>query len=331
MSQSRLTQAKSQQISKDSKVFVAGHRGLVGSHLTAKLQELGFRNLLLKHRSELDLTNQEQVNKYFKSERPDIVYIAAGKVGGIVANQNEPAEFLYQNIMIAANVMSAAATYGTKKLLYLGSSCIYPKMAEQPIKESSLLTSTLEKTNEGYALAKIAGVKMCEYYRKQYNKNFISAMPCNLYGPRDNFHPENSHVIPGMMRRFHNAVIAGDEQVVIWGTGNVFREFLHVQDLAAALPFLMEHYESGETINVGSGQEMSIRELAESMAKVVGFKGKLVFDASKPDGTPRKIMDNSKIAALGWVPKISFLEGLAETYKWAVEEDKFSLPLQKAV
>lgn len=315
---------------KDKKIFVAGHRGLVGSNVLALLKEQGWKNFVTKTRQEVDLTNQKQVNDFFRKERPDFVYLVAGKVGGIVANQSEPADFLYENMMIAGNVIHAAAEYHTEKLLYLGSSCIYPRLAEQPIKESSLLTSALEKTNEGYALAKIAGVKLCEYYRKQYGKNFISAMPCNLYGPNDNFHPEGSHVIPGMMRRFHEAKITNAESVAIWGTGTVLREFLHVRDLAAALPYLMEHYESGETINVGSGAEVSIRELAQLMAEVTGFKGSLTFDRSKPDGTPRKVMDHSKISELGWKPAIELKEGLTETYQWALANGIFSKQFPKA-
>jgi len=309
---------------KNAKIFIAGHRGLVGGHVTALLEERGYRNLSYRPRTELDLTSQAQVEQYFRAEKPEQVYLVAGKVGGIKANDTQPASFLYENVMIASNVIAAAAEFGVKKLLYVGSSCIYPRLAEQPIKETSLLAGKLEPTNEGYAIAKIAGIRLCEAYRRQHGKNFISAMPCNLYGPGDNFHPEHSHVIPGMMRRFHEAKERQDVQVTVWGTGKALREFLFIDDLASALVMLMERYDELETINVGSGAEVSIKQLAETMAEVVGFKGKLVFDTSKPDGTPRKILDNTKITKLGWKPLVDLRTGLAQTYQWAQTTGIFS-------
>jgi len=309
---------------KSAKVYVAGHRGLVGKALTNQLKNEGFANLIARTSSELDLRNQDQVRQFFKENRPDYVYLVAGKVGGILANSNEPADFLYDNLMIAANVISAAAEFNTKKLLYLGSSCIYPRLAEQPIKESSLLTGPLEKTNEAYALAKIAGIKLCEHFRKQYQKNFISAMPCNLYGKNDNFHPENSHVIPGLLRRFHEAKAQGAKEVVVWGTGKALREFLNVEDLARALPFLMEKYNESETINIGSGAELTIHQLASTIAEVTGYSGKIVFDPSKPDGTPRKVLGVNKISQLGWKPSVSLKDGLHEAYTWALQNGVFT-------
>jgi len=303
-------------------IFIAGHRGLVGSAVTRALRARGFKNLLMPTHAELDLIEQDQVRDFFKSNKIDHVILAAAKVGGILFNQRFQAEFLYDNLMISANVIHAAAQSGVQKLLYLGSSCIYPKLAPQPIHEDSLLTGPLEATNEGYALAKIAGLKMCEKYNVQLGKNFISVMPTNLYGPEDNFHPEHSHVIPGMMRRFHEAKVKELPEVVIWGTGTPKREFLHVDDLANALCLLMERYNSPQTINVGTGKDCTIRELAEAMRDVVGYKGEIRLDTSKPDGTPRKVLDVGRIQALGWAPKYSLRDGLADTYRWALEQGK---------
>lgn len=309
-------------LDKSAKIYVAGHRGLVGSALVRKLQTLGFTNLLLKSHSDLDLTNQSKVQNFFSTHKPDLVILAAAKVGGIHANNTYPADFITINLQIQTNVITSAFHHGVKKLLFLGSSCIYPKFAPQPIKEESLLTGPLEPTNEMYAIAKIAGIKMCQGYRIQYNWDAISAMPTNLYGPNDNFHPENSHVLPGLMRRFHEAKVLGKKEVVVWGTGAPLREFLHVDDLADAVVFLMEKYTGVEHVNVGSGVEVSIKELAELVKDVVGFEGELVWDTSKPDGTPRKLMDSSKLAELGWVPKISLRDGLVDTYKWYLENVK---------
>ncbi|MGK5088315.1 GDP-L-fucose synthase [Bdellovibrionota bacterium FG-2] len=309
-------------ISPSDSIYIAGHQGLVGSALVRKLQSLGYANLITRSQQELNLLDQRATHAFFETQRIDHVFLAAARVGGIHANSTYPADFLYENLVIATNVIHAAATNNTKKLLFLGSSCIYPRLAPQPIKEESLLTLPLEKTNEAYAIAKIAGLKLCEYYFRQYGKAFVSAMPTNLYGPGDNFHPENSHVIPGMMRRVHEAKLAGARHVTIWGTGTPLREFLHVDDLAEALVFLMNNYSAPETINAGSGQELTIGELAQLMKKVVGFKGDIIFDLSRPDGTPRKCMDNSRLQALGWKPKISFEEGLARTYEWAVANGK---------
>lgn len=306
-----------------SKVFVAGHRGLVGSAVVRNLKAKGFRKLILKGREELDLLDQAQVRDFFRREQPEYVIVAAAKVGGILHNQRHQADFLYENLMVSCNVIQAAAESGAEKLLYLGSSCIYPREAPQPISESSLLSGPLEPTNEGYALAKIAGLKLCEKYHEQYGKRFISVMPTNLYGIGDNFHPEHSHVIPGMMRRFHEAKARGDEQVTVWGTGRPRREFLFVDDLAEALYVLLRDYEEAQTINVGTGADVTIRELSELMAETVGFAGKLVFDESKPDGTPRKVLDVSRIKALGWSPQIDLREGLRRTYAWAMTRGAF--------
>ena len=304
---------------KNSRIFVAGHRGLVGSAIIRRLKQDGYENLILKTRQELDLRNQSAVQELFKKEAVEFVFFAAAKVGGIHANNTYPAEFIYDNLMVAANVIHASYASNVEKLLFLGSSCIYPKLAPQPIKEESLLTGPLEPTNEAYAIAKIAGLKMCEMYHRQYGKRFISAMPTNLYGPNDNFHPDNSHVIPGMMRRFHEAKLRDDKQVVVWGTGKPMREFLHVDDLAEALVLLMQIYEDPLIINVGSGVDITIRELAEFMKAAIQYEGEVIFDSSKPDGTPKKVMDISKIRALDWAPKKSLKEGLSETYRWAVE------------
>lgn len=303
-------------MTKDSKIFIAGHQGLVGSALTKALEKEGYTNLVSRTRGELDLLNQEQVNRFFQQEKIDFVFVAAARVGGILANQTFPTDFLYENLMIACNVLHAAAETNVKKLLYLGSSCIYPRLAPQPMSESELLNGPLEKTNEGYALAKIAGLKLCEYYNRQYNKNFISAMPTNLYGPNDNFHPDHSHVIPGLFRKFHEAKKKNAASVKIWGTGKVLREFLHVDDLASALIFLMKEYNSPETVNIGSQQEVSILELANLISDVVCFKGEIEFDSTKPDGTPRKLLDCNKINQMGWTSTIPLKQGLFETYQW---------------
>ncbi|HMU24384.1 MAG TPA: GDP-L-fucose synthase [Ferruginibacter sp.] len=302
-------------MNKSDKIFIAGHNGLVGSAIVRALQTKGFHQLIYQRSTELDLRNQQQVNDFFALEKPAFVFLCAGKVGGIVANNTYRADFLYDNLMIAANVMHAAFEHKVTKLQYLGSSCIYPKMASQPIKEESILTGPLEITNEPYALAKIAGIKLAQAYKDQYGANFISLMPTNMYGLKDNYHPQNSHVLPALIRRFHEAKTANAHEVVIWGTGSPLREFLFADDLAEACIFLMEQYNGREIINVGSGIEISIKALAELIQKVVGFDGKLIFDTTKPDGTPRKLMDNSKIQAMGWVPKVKLEEGIAIAYK----------------
>lgn len=302
-------------MNKSDKIFIAGHNGLVGSAIVRALQTKGFHQLIYQRSTELDLRNQQQVNDFFALKKPAFVFLCAGKVGGIVANNTYRADFLYDNLMIAANVMHAAFEHKVIKLQYLGSSCIYPKMAPQPIKEESILTGPLEITNEPYALAKIAGIKLAQAYKDQYGANFISLMPTNMYGLKDNYHPQNSHVLPALIRRFHEAKTANAHEVVIWGTGSPLREFLFADDLAEACIFLMEQYNGREIINVGSGIEISIKALAELIQKVVGFDGKLIFDTTKPDGTPRKLMDNSKIQAMGWVPKVKLEEGIAIAYK----------------
>ncbi len=308
---------------KNSKIYVAGHRGLVGSAIVRNLKSHGFSNLVLKAHSELDLLNQAAVHDFFSKEKIDYVFLAAAKVGGILFNNNFQADFLYENLMISANVIHAAAEYGTKKLLYLGSSCIYPREAPQPIKESSLLTGPLEPTNEGYALAKISGLKLCEKYQKQYGKNFVSVMPTNLYGEGDNFHPDHSHVIPGMMRRFHEAKIQQKPEVVIWGSGKPMREFLYVDDLAEATYIVMEKYSEPITINVGTGEDCTILELATLMKEVVEYPGQIKLDPSKPDGMMRKVLDVSRMKSLGWAPSVSLKEGLAKAYRWALEKGVF--------
>jgi GDP-L-fucose synthase len=306
------------------KIYVAGHRGLVGSNLRQLFEQRGYSKILAPSRSELDLLDQQAVVKFFEQERPEYAIICAAKVGGILFNNQYQADFLYENVLLAANVVHAAHLSGVKKLLFLGSSCIYPRQANQPIREESLLTGPLEPTNEGYALAKIVGLKLCEKYRQQYGRNFISAMPTNLYGPGDNFHPDHSHVIPGMMRRFHEAKINNAKQVTIWGSGSPMREFLYITDLAEALFLLMERYEEAGTINVGTGQDVSISELAVLMKEVTGFQGEIVYDRSKPDGMMRKVLDVSRINNLGWEPRVSLKEGLNKTYAWAVENGVFS-------
>jgi GDP-L-fucose synthase len=308
---------------KDASIYIAGHRGLVGSNLKQLFEQRGYSKILAPARSELDLLDQQAVVKFFEQERPEYAIICAAKVGGILFNNQYQADFLYENVLLAANVVHAAHLSGVKKLLFLGSSCIYPRQATQPIREESLLTGPLEPTNEGYALAKIVGLKLCEKYRQQYGRNFISAMPTNLYGPGDNFHPDHSHVIPGMMRRFHEAKINNTKQVTIWGSGSPMREFLYITDLAEALFLLMERYEEAGTINVGTGQDVSISELAVLMKEVTGFQGEIVYDRSKPDGMMRKVLDVSRINSLGWKPRVSLKEGLNKTYSWAVENGVF--------
>ncbi|MGZ5444411.1 MAG: GDP-L-fucose synthase family protein [Thermoanaerobaculia bacterium] len=310
-------------MTKNSRIFVAGHRGLVGSAIVRKLQSEGYTDIVTRTRRELDLLDQRAVREFFHTVSPDYVFLAAARVGGIHANATHQAEFLYENLVIATNVIHAAAESGAAKLLFLGSSCIYPKHAPQPIREEYLLTGPLEPTNEGYAIAKIAGLKLCEYYRRQHGKHFMSAMPTNLYGPNDNFDPLGSHVIPGMMGRFHEAKAAGSDEVMVWGTGTPRREFLHVDDLADALYLLMMRYGEPEPINVGTGEDLSIRELAETMASVTGFEGRIVFDTSKPDGTPRKLLDVRRIRQLDWAPKHSLRTGLVSTYAWCLENRVF--------
>ncbi|KAJ8560819.1 hypothetical protein K7X08_022679 [Anisodus acutangulus] len=306
-------------IDTSAKIYVAGHRGLVGSAVVRKLNQLGFHNLLLVTHSDLDLTNQLAVDTFFATNQPQYVILAAAKVGGIHANKTYPADFITLNLQIQTNVIVSSYKHKVTKLLFLGSSCIYPKFSPQPIPENALLTGPLEPTNKWYAIAKIAGIKMCQGYRLQYKFDAISAMPTNLYGTNDNFHPENSHVLPALLRRFHEAKINNLDKVVVWGTGSPLREFLHVDDLADAVIFLLENYSDLEHVNVGSGNEVTIKELAELVKEVVGFKGELIWDSTKPDGTPRKLMDNSKIAGLGWTPKISLRDGLVDTYKWYLE------------
>jgi len=304
---------------KSSSIFVAGHRGLVGSAIVRKLKADGFENLVLRDRAELDLTSQSAVNNFFESNKPEYVFLAAAKVGGILANNSFPADFIRDNLAIQSNVIDAAYRNGVKKLLFLGSSCIYPKHAPQPMTEDCLLTGPLEPTNEWYAIAKIAGLKMCQAYRKQYGFNAISVMPTNLYGPGDNFDLNNSHVLPALIRKFHEAKIQNQPTVTIWGTGTPRREFLHVDDLASACLFLMQNYEDERWINVGWGEDVTISELAEIVRDVVGYKGALVFDTSKPDGTPRKLMDTTRIAQTGWEPSISLQYGIGATYRWYAE------------
>lgn len=303
----------------DSRIYLAGHTGLVGSTILRHLRRVGYENLILKTHAELDLIRQEKVEQFFRDERPEYVIIAAARVGGIHANATNQASFLYENLMIGANVIHSAAEHDVQKLLFLGSSCIYPREAQQPMREDSLLTGPLEPTNEAYAIAKIAGLKLCEHYQKQLGKRFISAMPTNTYGPGDNFHPTDSHVIAGMMNRFHHARMEGADEVLVWGTGVPRREFLHVDDLASAVLLLMKEYEEPTTINIGTGSDVTIRELAEMMKQVVGFDGEVRFDPSKPDGNPRKLLDISRIRALGWQPTIPLRDGLEQTYNWAVE------------
>jgi len=304
---------------KDSRIFVAGHNGLAGGAILRRLQALGFGRLVVRSRAELDLTEQAAVEAFFAAEKPEYVFLAAAKVGGIQANDRYPAEFLRDNLAIQTNVIHSAWKHGAAKLAFLGSSCIYPKHAAQPMRESELLTGPLEPTNEWYAVAKIAGIKQCQAYRRQYGFNAISLMPTNLYGPGDNFHLENSHVLPALIRKFHEAKVSGKPEVVMWGTGTPRREFLHVDDLADAAVHLMQHYEGEDIINVGVGEDIPIRELAQLVCDTVGFRGRIVNDTGKPDGTPRKLMDVSRLHALGWKARISLREGIAETYHWFLQ------------
>lgn len=297
-----------------AKIYIAGHRGLVGSAILRKLQESGYRNLIYRTHQQLDLTRQEKVEEFFDKERPEYVFLAAAKVGGIWANNTYPAEFIYSNITIQTNVIHAAYLYGVKKLLFIGSSCIYPKHCPQPMKEEYLLSGYLEPTNEPYAIAKIAGIKMCQSYNRQYGTNFISVMPTNVYGPGDNFDLQTSHVLPALIRKFHEAKINNQDYVEIWGTGNSLREFLYVDDLADACLFLMQNYNESEIINVGVGKDISIKELAALVKEIVGYEGELKFDATQPDGTPRKLLDVSRLNTMGWKAKVSLKEGIKLTY-----------------
>ena len=304
----------------DNRIHVAGHRGLVGSALVRRLTADGYNNLLTPTRDELDLRDQAQVFEWYEQNKPEYVFLVAGTVGGILANSTRPAEFLYDNMMIHANVLEAARRTGVTKLLYLGSSCIYPRMAMQPIAEHQLLQGELEPTNEAYALAKIAGIKMCSSYRAQYGCNFISAMPTNLYGPNDNFDLQGSHVLPALIRKFHEAKTAPHKEVVVWGTGSPLREFLHVDDLADACIFLMDNYDDEEHINVGTGEDLAIRELAQIVRDIVCPEAELVFDTSRPDGTPRKVLDVSRLEELGWKAQMNLRDGIETTYSWFVEQ-----------
>ena len=300
---------------KDSKIYIAGHRGMVGSAIYRKLQEKGFYNFVLKTSKELDLRNQQAVSDFFQVQKPDYVFLAAAKVGGIIANSTYRADFLYENLAIQNNVIHSAYKTSVKKLMFLGSSCIYPKLAPQPLKEEYLLSGFLEETNEPYAIAKIAGIKLCEAYRMQYGCDFISVMPTNLYGPNDNYDLENSHVLPAMIRKFHEAKESKNESVTLWGTGSPMREFLHADDLAEACAYLMENYSEPQFINVGTGIDITIKELAETVSKIVGFEGRLVWDTTKPNGTPRKLMDVSKLHEQGWKHKIDLQEGISLAYQ----------------
>lgn len=300
---------------KSSKIYIAGHKGMVGSAIERVLRANGYENIVSRTSSELDLRNQAAVGDFFASEKPDFVFLAAAKVGGIHANNTYRAEFLYDNLMIESNIIHSSYTHGVSKLLFLGSSCIYPKLAEQPLTEEALLTGFLEPTNEPYAIAKIAGIKLCEAYRDQYGANFISAMPTNLYGPNDNYDLNNSHVLPALLRKFHEAKVSGAQEVECWGTGSPLREFLHVDDLAEACFHLMKNYNKKEFVNVGTGSDVSIKELAETIAKIVGFEGELVWNTSKPDGTPRKLMNVSRIHDTGWKHQIELKSGIEQVYQ----------------
>lgn len=306
---------------KNAKIYVAGHRGMVGSAIVRALKNKGYTNIITRTSKELDLRRQIDVEEFFAKEKPDYVFLAAAKVGGILANNEAPADFMYNNMILEMNVIHEAYKNKVKKLMFLGSSCIYPRMAPQPMKEDCLLTSELEKTNEAYALAKISGLKYCEYLNRQYGTDFISVMPTNLYGPNDNYHPEHSHVLPALIRRFHEAKENNLNEVVIWGTGTPLREFLYVDDLADACVYLMNTYSGNETVNLGTGKELSIKELAELVKKVVGFKGNITFDTTKPDGTPRKLLDVSKLEKLGWKYKTKLEDGIKLAYKDFLNND----------
>lgn len=299
----------------NAKIYVAGHRGMVGSAIVRNLESKGYKNIITRTHKELDLLNQEAVNKFFEKEKPEYVFLAAAKVGGIIANSEHLADFMYENMMIEMNVIHAAWKNGVKKLEFLGSSCIYPKMAPQPMPESCLLTSALEPTNEAYALAKISGLKYCEYLNRQYGTDYISCMPTNLYGPNDNYHPKHSHVLPALIRRFHEAKEEGLEEVTCWGDGSPYREFLYVDDMADACVFLMNNYSGNETVNLGTGKELTIKELTELVAKVIGYKGKINWDTTKPNGTPRKLLNVDKLHNLGWMHKVELEEGIKLSYK----------------
>lgn len=307
---------------KNSKVYVAGHRGLVGSAIVRNLEAKGFENIITRTHKELDLTNQEDVRRFFEEEKPEYVFLAAAKVGGIHANNTYPADFIYDNLMIQNNVIKAAHDFGVTKLLFLGSTCIYPKMAPQPIKEEYLLTGALEETNEAYAVAKIAGLEMCKFFKRQYGDNFISCMPTNLYGPNDNFDLKSSHVLPALIRKFHEAKVNGSKEVEVWGTGTPLREFIYVDDMADACVFLMENYDGDQHVNIGTGEEVSIRQLAETVKEAVGFDGELVFNTSMPDGTPRKLTTVDRLNGLGWKHKVSLNEGIKLAYNWFLENYK---------
>ena len=315
----------------DSRIYVAGHAGLVGSAVVRRLTTGGFRHVLTATRDQVDLRDQAAVNYWFKANRPEYVFLVAGTVGGIMANSTRPAEFIYDNMMIHATVVQAAHAFKATRLLYLGSSCIYPRLAPQPMTEEMLLTGALEPTNEAYAIAKIAGIKLCQAYRSQYGCDFISAMPTNLYGPGDNFDLTSSHVLPAMMRKFHEAKLRGDRTVTLWGTGSPRREFLHVDDLADCCLFLMQHYNEDRHINVGTGEDLSIRELAERVRDVVYPGAQLAWDASKPDGMPRKLLDVSRLRALGWTHRMALADGIASTYRWFLEHEHEAVTSARAI
>lgn len=304
---------------KHAKIYVAGHTGLVGSALVRKLKRDGYTNIITRNRTELNLLNQEAVRDFFTQVQPDYVFLAAAKVGGIVANRDYPADFIYQNLQIQNNIIHNAYVHKTKKLLFLGSSCIYPKHADQPITENALLSGPLEETNRAYAIAKIAGIEMCKSYNSQYETNFISVMPTNLYGPQDNFDLESSHVVPAMIRRFHEAKQSGAPAITLWGTGTPYREFLHVDDLADAMIFCMQNYDESDIINIGTGVDITIKELAEHVKTVVGYNGNIIWDTTKPDGTPRKLLDVNRINELGWKARIDLKSGLNDTYRWYLD------------
>ncbi len=306
-------------IEKDATIYIAGHRGMVGSAILRNLRARGYKNFVLRTHDELDLTNQAKVEEFMMASKPDYVFLAAAKVGGIMANSSYPAQFFYENMMIEANVIHSSYLAKVKKLMFLGSSCIYPKLASQPMSEDALLTGLLEPTNEAYAIAKIAGIKMCDYYRKQYGCDFVSVMPTNLYGTGDNYDLFTSHVLPAMIRKFHQAKIQGDSHVTLWGTGSPFREFLHCDDMAAATIFVMENYSDYGHVNVGSQSEVTIKELAQKIKQVTGFGGEIVWDSTKPDGTPRKLMDSTKLYNMGWRPNIELIDGIEKTYQEFLE------------